>query len=71
MPVAPQVYANNEGWRTPEAQRWKEPCMEVCIFLRQYAKEYTLGYLRRYADRKADSTPEIFGPKCMECLGFL
>ena len=22
MPVVPQVYANDEGWRTPEQGRW-------------------------------------------------
>ena len=28
-------------------------------------------YLRRHADKKANSTREIFGPKCMECtLGY-
>ena len=42
-PVALQVYANKIGWHTSEAQRSKEPCMEVSIFLRQYANEYTLG----------------------------
>ena len=43
-PVIPQVYANIEGWRTPEVQRSKDLCVEVCILLRQYAKDYTLGY---------------------------
>jgi len=33
-PVAPQVYANVEGWCTPEVQGWKVPC----ILLRQRTK---------------------------------
>ena len=44
-PVVSQVYANVEGWRTLEVQRSKEPCVEICMLLRQYAKEYTLGYM--------------------------
>ena len=45
-PVAPQVYANVGGWRTPEVQRSKEPFIELWIFLRQYAKDYDLGYIQ-------------------------
>ena len=63
--VASQEYAKGEGWRTPDVQRSKEPCAEICFLLRPYAKDYSLGYI--HADRKANSTPEIFGPKCMEC----
>ena len=44
-PVAPQVYNKVESWRTPEVQRSKEPCVEICILLRQYAKQYNLGYI--------------------------
>ena len=62
-PVALQVYAKVEGWRTPEVQRSKELCLEICILLRQYAKEYSLSYIQ--ADRKANSAPKIFGPKYM------
>ena len=42
-PVASQVYAKVEGWRTPEVQRSKEPCAEICVLLRPYAKDYSLG----------------------------
>ena len=62
-PVIPHVYANVEGWRTLEVQRSKEQCVEISILLRQYAKEYILGYI--YA-----ATPKSkanFGPKCMKC----
>ena len=52
--------ANFEGWRTPEAQRSKGPCVEITILLRQYAKEHKL-YLCHHADRKANSTPESSG----------
>ena len=44
-PVTPLVYANFEGWHTPEAQRSKGPCVEVAILLRQYAKEHILSYI--------------------------
>ena len=52
-PVAPHVYAVLEGWRTPEVRRSKEPFVET--------------YPRRNADKKVNSTPKIFRPKCMEC----
>ena len=42
-PVASQVYAKVEGWRTPEVQRLKEPCAEICVLLRPYAKDDSLG----------------------------
>ena len=44
-PGASQVYAKVEGWRTPEVQTSKEPCVETCILLRLYAKVYKLGYI--------------------------
>ena len=44
-PLVPQVYANVEGWRTPEVQRSEELCVEVCILIGQHAKEYNLGYI--------------------------
>ena len=44
-PVAPQVYANVGSWRTPERQRSKELCIEICILSLQYAKEYSFGYI--------------------------
>ena len=66
--VAPQVLANVEGWRTPEVRRSKQPCVEIYILLRHYSEEYSFRlYPCRHADRKANYTPEIFGPKCMEC----
>ena len=64
-PVDPQVYAKVEGWRTPEVQRSKGLYVEICILLRQHAKEYSLGYI--HAATKSNSTPEIFGPKCKNC----
>ena len=30
-PIAPQMYASVEGWRTPEVQRSKEPCADISI----------------------------------------
>ena len=44
-PVTPLVYSNFEGWRTPEVQRSKGPCVEITILLRQYAKEHRLSYI--------------------------
>ena len=44
MSVAPQVQDKVEGWRTPKVQRSNEICVQICILLRQYAKEYSLGY---------------------------
>ena len=44
-PVAHQVYAKVEGWRTLKVQRSKKPCIMICILFRQYAKEYSLGYI--------------------------
>ena len=64
-PVALHVYAMLAGWRTPEVRRSKELCIEISILLHQHAKEYSLGY--SHADKKANSTPEIYGPKCTEC----
>ena len=66
-PVAPQVYANVRGWRTPEVQRSEEPCVEKWIFYASTPKIVVRIYPRRHADRKANCTREIFGPKCMEC----
>ena len=37
-PVASQVYAKVEGWRTDEVQRSKEPCAETCFLLRPCAR---------------------------------
>ena len=45
-PVTPQVYAKVEGRCTPEVQRSKEPCIDICILLRQCAKEYSLGNIQ-------------------------
>ena len=64
-PVTPLVYANFEGWRALEAQRSKGPCVKITILLRQDAKEHRVSYI--HANRRANSTPEIFGPRCMEC----
>ena len=44
-PLAPELYAKVEGWRTPEVKESKEPCVEICILLLQNAKEYSLGYI--------------------------
>ena len=44
-PVAPQVHAEVEGWRRPKVQRSKEPSVEMCALVRQYAKEHSLGYI--------------------------
>ena len=35
--VVPQVYANIEGCRTPEVERSKELCADICIVIRLYA----------------------------------
>ena len=59
------MYANFEGWRITEVHRSKEPCAESCVLIRQYAKECSLGYI--HAATEANSTPEIFGPECIEC----
>ena len=34
-----------ESWRTPETQRSKELCVEICILSGRHVKEYSLGYI--------------------------
>ena len=63
-PVACPECAKCEGWRTPEEQRSKDLCAEIFL-LRLYTKDYSLGYI--HAAGKANSTPEMLWPKCMEC----
>ena len=65
MPVAPQVYANDEGWRTLEAQRSKEPCSEICILLHQYTKEHSLVYI--HATMLTKKLTSSWRSKCMKC----
>ena len=48
-------------------QKSKELCIKICFLLRQYAKEYSLGYIYTATVTRKLTTPEIFGPKCMEC----
>ena len=67
-PVAPQVYTNVEHWHASEMQRSQEPCSKVCILLCQYTKRYSISCFQCcHANKKANSTPEIFGPKGMKC----
>ena len=66
-PVAPQVYVNVGGWRTPEVQRSKNRASRCGFFTPVRQSLWFRVYPRRHADRKANCTPEIFGPKCMEC----
>ena len=42
--VAPQVHTNVEGWRTPEVQRSKEPCADICNPFRGGARGGLGGY---------------------------
>ena len=56
-PIDPQMYAKVEGWRTPEVQRSKGLHIEICILLRQHAKEYSFGYI--HAVRESNSMPEF------------
>ena len=37
---ASHAYANGDGLCTPDVQRSTEPCVEICILLHQYAREY-------------------------------
>ena len=72
--VVPQEYANIERWRILGLQRSGEPCAKIYILFCHYAYEHSSGYI--YADmppchhteRKANSTLEIFWPKCMQCI---
>ena len=66
-PVAPQVYSIVGGWRTPEMQTPKEPCFKMWIFYAVRQRLWFRIYPRRHATMKANCTPEISGPKCMEC----
>ena len=66
-PVAPQMYTNVEHWHASKVQRSQEPCTEVCILLCQYTKRYSIFCFQCcHASKKANSTPEIIGPKGMK-----
>ena len=68
-PAVPQVYANvvrlAYSWGA-KIKRTVRRDLHFIMPVRQRV-EFRL-YLRHHADRKANSTPEIFGPKCMECI---
>ena len=44
-PVGPQMSADLLCWHTPKVYIFKEPCAEICISLRQFTKEYSIGYI--------------------------
>ena len=73
-PVVPQVYASVDGWCIPEVQKSKEPCVEICSLLRQYADECSLGYIhvatptRRLTPRQRSIDLSTWNAPLAKCL---